>query len=36
LAKELKAVNEAQWEIENQIRSREAAKNFDEGFIDLA
>ena len=36
LTNELKAINETLWEIENQIRAREAAKNFDEGFIDLA
>jgi tetratricopeptide (TPR) repeat protein len=36
LTKELKAINEALWEIENQIRAKEAAKSFDQGFVDLA
>ena len=36
LTKELKAINEALWEIENQIRAKEAARDFDQGFIDLA
>jgi len=33
---ELKAVNEALWEIEDQIRAKENAGNFDEEFIELA
>ena len=33
---ELKAINERLWEIENRIRAKEAAKDFDQGFVDLA
>jgi hypothetical protein len=33
---ELKTINEALWEIEDKIRAKEAAKSFDQGFIDLA
>ena len=36
LTKELKAINEALWETENKIRAKEAAKDFDQGFVDLA
>jgi tetratricopeptide (TPR) repeat protein len=36
LKKELKAINEALWEIENRIRAKEAAQDFDRGFVDLA
>jgi hypothetical protein len=36
LTKELKAINDALWEIENAIRAKEAAKEFDQGFVDLA
>jgi hypothetical protein len=36
LTKELNAINEALWDIENQIRAKEAAKAFDQGFVDLA
>jgi hypothetical protein len=33
---ELKSVNEALWEIEDDIRDKERAKEFDERFIELA
>ena len=33
---ELKRVNESLWEIEDKIREKEAARAFDEGFIELA
>ncbi len=33
---ELKSVNEKLWEIEDDIRDKEAAKRFDEEFIELA
>ena len=33
---ELKTINEALWEIEDDIRDKERAKEFDQGFIDLA
>jgi hypothetical protein len=33
---ELKAVNEALWEIEDKIRTKESAGSFDEEFIELA
>lgn len=33
---QLKAVNEALWEIEDDIRDQEAARNFGERFIELA
>lgn len=36
LAKRLKAINEALWEIEDDIRACEAQKDFGERFIDLA
>ena len=36
LMAELKAVNEALWEIEDDIREKEAAKSFDGEFIRLA
>ena len=36
LKKELKAINATLWEIENKIRAKEAAKDFDQGFVDLA
>ena len=32
----LKRVNEALWEIEDDIRQKEADKSFDDGFIELA
>ena len=36
LANELKAINEDLWEIEDKIRTKEAAKSFDQEFIELA
>ena len=33
---ELKAINEALWEIEDDIRDKERAREFDQQFIDLA
>jgi hypothetical protein len=36
LKEELQAVNESLWEIEDQIRAKEAAKEFDAKFIELA
>jgi len=36
LMNELKAINEVLWDIEDKIRAKEAAKSFDQGFIDLA
>jgi hypothetical protein len=36
LANELKAINEELWEIEDNIRTKEAAKSFDQEFIELA
>lgn len=36
LKRELKAVNETLWEIEDKIRAKEAAKSFDQEFIELA
>ncbi|GMR15153.1 MAG: DUF6165 family protein [Gammaproteobacteria bacterium] len=33
---ELKSINEALWEIEDDIRDKERAKEFDERFIELA
>ena len=33
---ELKAINEALWEIEDDIRDKERAKEFDDRFIELA
>jgi DNA-binding transcriptional regulator PaaX len=34
--KQLKAVNENLWEIEDNIREKERSKTFDQGFIELA
>src|SRR3974390_1001787 len=36
LKKRLKSVNESLWEIEDKIRAKEAAKSFDQEFIELA
>jgi len=36
LMEELRAVNEALWQIEDEIRAKEAAKMFDQRFIELA
>ncbi len=36
LTTELRAINEVLWEIEDKIWAKEAAKSFDEGFVDLA
>ena len=36
LREQLKIVNEALWEIENDIRDKERAREFDERFIELA
>ena len=36
LARELKTVNEALWDIEDKIRLKEAARTFDAEFIELA
>ena len=36
LRRQLKEVNEALWQIEDEIRDKERAKQFDEGFIELA
>lgn len=36
LVGELKSINEQLWVIEDDIRDKEAAKTFDEGFIQLA
>jgi uncharacterized protein YukE len=33
---ELKTINAALWDIENAIRAKERAREFDQGFIDLA
>ena len=35
LKRELKAINEALWDIENRTRAKEAAKMFDQEFIEL-
>ena len=35
LKRELKALNEALWDIENRTRAKEAAKAFDQEFIEL-
>ena len=35
LMRELKAINEALWDIENRTRAKEAIKSFDHEFIDL-
>ena len=36
LVRELKRVNEALWEIEDQIRAKEASQAFDDEFVELA
>jgi Family of unknown function (DUF6165) len=36
LKQQLKAVNDALWDIEDKIRAKEAAKSFDHEFIELA
>jgi Family of unknown function (DUF6165) len=36
LKQQLKAVNDALWDIEDEIRAKEAAKSFDHEFIELA
>ena len=36
LKEQLKSVNEVLWDIENKIRAKEAAKSFDQQFIELA
>jgi hypothetical protein len=36
LKTQLKSVNEALWDIENMLRAKEAAKSFDQEFIELA
>ena len=36
LTRELKAVNEALWEIEDRLRIKEARRSFDQEFIELA
>jgi len=36
LKQQLKSVNETLWEIEDRIRAKEAAKTFDQQFIELA
>lgn len=36
LAADLRAVNEALWDIENQLRAHEASGDFGAGFVDLA
>jgi hypothetical protein len=36
LKQQLKSVNEGLWEIEDKIRAKEAAKSFDQQFIELA
>jgi len=33
---DLRSVNEALWDVEDRIRAKEAAKRFDEEFIELA
>ena len=35
LQQELKSINEALWDIENRTRAKEAAKSFDQEFIEL-
>jgi hypothetical protein len=35
LKRDLKAINEALWDIENRTRAKEAAKTFDQEFIEL-
>jgi hypothetical protein len=36
LKQQLKTINETLWEIEDKIRAKEAAKSFDQQFIELA
>jgi len=36
LRAELKAVNERLWDIEDQVRLKEQAQSFDDGFVELA
>ena len=36
LKEQLKSVNEVLWDIEDKIRAKEAAKSFDQHFIELA
>ena len=36
LKEKLKSVNEVLWDIEDKIRAKEAAKSFDQQFIELA
>jgi hypothetical protein len=36
LTRKLKTINESLWEIEDKIRAKEAAKEFDQNFINLA
>jgi hypothetical protein len=36
LKQQLKSINETLWEIEDKIRAKEAAKSFDQHFIELA
>src|SRR5690349_17172693 len=36
LKQRLKAINEKLWDVEDEIRAKEAAKNFDPQFIELA
>ena len=36
LKEQLKSVNEVLWDIEDKIRAKEAAKSFDQQFIELA
>ena len=36
LKQKLKSINETLWEIEDQIRAKEAEKSFDKSFIELA
>jgi hypothetical protein len=36
LKTKLKSINEALWEIEDQIRAKEAATSFDQEFVELA
>jgi predicted nucleic acid-binding Zn-ribbon protein len=35
LKQDLKSINEALWDIENRTRAKEAAKSFDEQFVEL-
>ena len=36
LVAELKRVNETLWEVEDQLRAKESARQFDAGFVELA